>query len=539
MTELAALLLIGAVAHGLAKWLRLPVIPLLLGLGILWSMSGGMALLPATTDHAADIVTSVAELGLAFLVFTAGIELNPQRIRDQRRIVLWVGFGQFAAAGLLGWLAARWLGFSHLESAYLAFALSASSTLVVLRHLQRQRQMFEPFGRLVLGVLLLQDLLMILLIVTLAHGDESWSRMLGGVAAAGLLAIVSLLLQKVVFPRLIRRAQPDEEVMLLLVLALLFGFAGAAFNLDLPPVVGAFFAGFALSSFPVSGLVRGLLNSLDGFFQAIFFAALGVLVHPPDWNTFLVAAGLSVLVLIVTPLLVAVMCEWAGMTSRAALESGLLLAQASEFSLVIGLSGLYLGHIDDRLFSVIAMVTAITMGLTPFLATDTVIDRLLALHPLRRKIRPVDPPQGHVLILGFGSAGMWTMKPLQAAGYLVLVVDDDPAMIEQLRRAGIPCLRGDGADERVLDQAGAGRARLVIASMKRVEEAEKVLDHLRNVPVVARVFEVADAERIKARGGIPVLNSQASAEAFMAWFNGHDWSGDSSILPSEQTSAGA
>jgi CPA2 family monovalent cation:H+ antiporter-2 len=131
-------------------------------------------------------------------------------------------------------------------------------------------------------------------------------------------------------------------------------------------------------------------------------------------------------------------------------------------------------------------------------------------------------PSGHVLLLGFGSAGMWSIKPLRAQGEEVLVVDDDAVVCAELERRGIPVMRGDGSEKEVLEKAGAARAKLVIASMRRPGDALKVLEHVREVPVVARVFEEHEADLIRSAGGIPVLNSQAAAETFIEWFAAND-----------------
>jgi CPA2 family monovalent cation:H+ antiporter-2 len=126
--------------------------------------------------------------------------------------------------------------------------------------------------------------------------------------------------------------------------------------------------------------------------------------------------------------------------------------------------------------------------------------------------------RGHVLMLGFGAAGMWVLKPLRAAGHDVLVVDDDPVVTTQLGKSGVPCLRGDGSDERTLEMAGARDAKLIIVSMRRPEDAAMVLRHAPGVPVVTRVFEESDAEWLARLGGTPILNPLAAADAFMDWF---------------------
>jgi hypothetical protein len=162
------------------------------------------------------------------------------------------------------------------------------------------------------------------------------------------------------------------------------------------------------------------------------------------------------------------------------------------------------------------------MTLTPFIGRETVARRLLPLHPFRKKATMEKSPAGHVLVLGFGAAGMWTVKPLRAQGERLLVVDDDVVVCSELEHRGVAVMRGDGSDPDVLEKAGARKAKLIIASMRRAGDALKVLDHVRGVPVVARVFEQEDADIIRAAGGIPVLNSLAAAEVFDDWFIASD-----------------
>jgi len=521
MTELALLLLVAAIGYGISRWSGIPVIPLLLGLGMVLSFSGvvknpGMTIGAGIQD---DPLFFMLELGLTVLVFASGVELNPQRFRRQRRAVLWVGLLQFVVMGLSGYLGARLLGFAELHAVYLGFAVSASSTIVVLRQLQVSQQSFEPHGRMVIGVLLLQDGLTIAVLVALSHSGGGFGWLVSGYAWTLLMAVVAWFMQWRGARWLIERCGGDEESMLLTVLTFLFLFLGAAELAGLPVVIGAFLAGYAFSSFPVSGLVGSLLQSLTDFFRAIFFVALGALVTLPNLGSIGSAITLAFLVILITPPLVAAVAEWMGFTSRPAIESGLILAQTSEYSMILGLIGMRLGHLTGETFAVIVLMAVATMTCTPLLARDTTARWLMRWHPLGRRRRnlPRSECQNHVLILGFGASGMYVLKPLLAAGAHVLVVDEDPAVIIEMDRLGVPVLRGDGADEITLDRAGARSARLIIASMRRVSDAKKVLAYAPGRPVLVRVFEDQDADLIARHGGIPVSNAAAAEEAFMQW----------------------
>jgi len=529
MSLFAILLLTAAIGHGLARRTGLPAIPVLLLTGMGLAATGWLPEEAVVRDAAFSdsALLRALEFCLLFLVFASGVELAPKRFARHRSAVAWVATVQFLLAAAAGYGAALWLGFDQLVAFYIAAAMAASSTLVGLRQLRARRAMFEPFGRVVTGVLLVQDLLLITVIVITAKLGLGVASTALGIGYVILLAGFAFLCQQKLVPALLKRFRPDEEMLLLWIVALLFVFVWIATGLlGLPMITGAFFAGFIFSAFPLNGLVRGQLNTLSDFFLALFFVSLGVLVGVPDGNTLGQALQLSLVVIVVTPPVVAAVAEWRGLHTRPAIESGLLLAQTSEFSLILGLGGVMLGHLDADTFRVLALTTVITMTLTPFISTERMAHALLPWHPLRRRKPVAEDLSGHFLMLGFGSAGMWLVKPLRAAGHHVVVVDDDAIVCAELTRMGVAVIKGDGSDEHVLRRAGAGRARLIISSMRRPADALSVLDFVDDTPVMVRVFEDAEARLIEKRGGIPVMGSVAAANTFLEWFEKNDVLGE-------------
>jgi CPA2 family monovalent cation:H+ antiporter-2 len=535
MNFFALLLLAASCAYGLSRWLKLPSLPVLIASGMALNLSG---LLPAEIglgaagtggDDHANAAMRILEFGLLFLVFASGVELAPRRFSKHTGTVGWVAGIQFSVSALIGIATSRWIvGLPWLESCYLGFGLAASSTLVVLRQLRVRQAMFEPFGRVVTGVLLLQDVALIAVIVVFSRvAGENTPSGLGnislGLGETVLLGAAAWVAQRHIIPALIRRMKPDEESLLLWLVATLFCFLGIAHMLRLPPIAGAFAGGFVFSAFPLSGLVRGQISSLTDFFIALFFVALGALVGVPDAAHWWSAVQFSLIVIVFTPPLVTAIAEWRGMNTRASIESGLLLAQTSEFSLLLGLSGLAIGHVSVAGFEILALTTIITMTLTPFIGRENVARFLLPFHPLRRKTHAPGSPEGHILVLGFGQAGMWTVKPLRKTGEHILVVDDDAIVCRELARMGVDSIRGDAGDEPILERAGAAKAKLIICSMRRVSDAIKVLQSLKDVPVLVRVFEEDEARAVEKAGGIPIDTSAASAGTLMEWMeaNGH------------------
>ncbi len=510
MTGITVLLLAAAAGFGVSRGFGIPAIPVL--------VMGGVAT-TAVVSLPGDFLQDALLLGVTVLVFVAGIELNPGRVRGQKRAAVQVGLVQFFLLGAVGLAVALALGYSMETAAYLALALTASSTLVVVRVLQSRQQLFEPFGRLVTGVLLLQDLLVILAIPVI-------TRLADGAAAVGVgllstLALVALagMVHRWVAP-LVRRLEDDEEVLLLVVLAILFGFLGLAYLFELPLIAGAFLAGISLSSFPLSALVRGKLNSLSDFFNALFFTALGAFLPVPSGAGLLHGLLLAVIVVVATPPLVAIIAERSGFSARPALAAGLILSQTSEFSLVIGLQGVVLGQITQEVFGVIAVATVITMILTPFLATDRVTWALMRIHPFKRRgLDPVEErPSGHVLLLGCGRNGVALLELLVVTPNELMVVDDDPALVERIQEAHVPAVRGDVSDVELLRRVGADRAKVNVSTIRRKEDNAPLLAMAHGIPTFVRTFNVEDAEWVRDRGGRPVLFSDPVAGEFMEWY---------------------
>jgi Kef-type K+ transport system membrane component KefB len=510
MTVILIILTAAAVGMGIARWLNVPLVPLLVLSGI------GIASLNLADDP--QLFQDALVLGLTFLVFNFGTEINPDRVERHGRTSIFVGLAQFFSLGLIGMGVALLLGWDWLPALYMALALAASSTLVVIRVLSQRQQLFEPFGRLVVGVLLIQDLLIILLIAAVAHIEDGLSAAFVSVNGTLGLMVLAYVGLRWVTPWLLVTLDLDEEERLLVVLAILFLFIGASYLIGVPIVVGAFLAGISLSSFPVSGLFRGQLTSLSDFFLAVFFVALGTTLILPSTQELLLALTLIVLVLLVTPVLVSLIARQARLTSRASLEAGLLLAQTSEFSLIVGLVGVQQGHLDNGTLSVIAIVTVVTMILTPIIATDQNTIRLLHWFDRWRQPEVGSTAENHVVLIGCGGHGLDLLKWLLEHDQKVMVIDDDRGVVEQVEELGGTAVLGDATNPRILKAAGADKARIIVSTMRRLINNEKLLSHTGEVKTVFSVFEPDQAERLRAHGGIPILESHAAADELLHWF---------------------
>lgn len=510
MTGIAALLAAAAAAYAAARWLEAPALPFLLVAGVALS---------AAAPVPRGLLEDALVVGVSVLLFVAGLELEPSRVAARGRAAIRVGLVQAGALAALGFAACLPLGFSPVEAGYLALALTASSTLVGVRILKRRREMFEPYGRVVLGVLLLQDVLVLLAVPLVtglgAGGAGATLESLGAIAVLG----AGCAAMRTGAAPLLSRA--DDEMLVLGSLAVLFLFVMGAELLGVPLVVGAFLAGVALARFPVNRMVRSEVAPIGEFFTALFFTALGALVRTPSATELWHAGVLAALVVVVTPPLVAVVAERTGLSARSALEAGLLLSQTSELSLVIGLAGMLRGDLDPGVFTVIVLVTVATMLLTPVIAGDAVTEALLRLHPSQWRTPAGTAPAGHFVLLGAGSTGRALLDRLSSAGGDVVVVERDPSVVADLRSSGVRALCGEAGDPRILEAAGVGRARAVVSTVSRAADNGAVLSRAGpETDVVVRVFTEEDARWIRRRGGEPVLVGEAAAESLLGWFDG-------------------
>lgn len=514
MLEVMLILLVASIGLGASVHFRVPSIPLMIGGGIVLGLTGWMG--------DADELQNILMLGLAFLLFVVGAELDGDAVGDQKRTAIVFGLVQFALLGGMSFGTALWLGFGERAALYIGLAIASSSTLVVVTLLRRREQFFESFGRLALGVVLLQDLLVILLLPLLtADGAGDGAT---GVGATGVLLVGAWACSRWAAPAIMVRLQRDEEAMLLVMLATLFVFVGAAHLLGVPLMSGAFLAGIALSRFPVSGLVRGQIGSLADFFLALFFVSLGVLfgtiadeleAAEVIFNGVLLAA-----ILLLAPMLLIPLARRFGLTTRSSIEVTNLIAQSGELSLVVVLLGLERGHIDESVLGTIVLLTVITMVISPLLSSDRATWRIMHILPGARRGGVSVDHHDHLVFLGCGTSTRELIRVAAEAGEKVVAVDDDPTVIERLASIpGVEAIRGDGADPWLLRRLGIRNAKLVVSTMRRMRDHERVLRLSPDTRVIVRTFDRSAAEKLRELGAQVISEADEGQRVFMDWFD--------------------
>jgi Kef-type K+ transport system membrane component KefB len=492
-----------------------------LGLGMRTALpSSVLAILAGVLLQAAPVDLALVRDGLllaaTFLVFSVGVAIERAPLARYQAVAVGLALLTLLVNGAVGLLLWAALDVQAWTAIYLVVGLAGSSTLLVFELLRRRQRFFEPLGRLVSATALVQDVLVILALATLAalaQGTDSGPWVLGGVAG---LAAAAYLLARWIAPFVMMRLGLDEEERLLFILLVLFSFAAVARWSGAPLVTGAYFAGLAISRFPVGELARGYLTSFSDFFTTIFYVMLGLVVSLPSPADVVTEVVFVAALLLVRPFVLLPLVRRLGLTVRSSIEAVMLLAQAGELAVIVAIVGFELGHVGEGTLGVIAAVVVATTALSPWLSSDRTTWRLTHWYPFGGRAPHELEPSDHILLLGCGETGATLLEHLPPDSHVV-VIDDDPAVVQALQERQVLALRGDAAHRDVLAAAGAERARAIVSTMRRLEDNARLLENVHGPAVLVRVFSEAEADQIRRLGGHPVIEAEVAAEALLAW----------------------
>jgi CPA2 family monovalent cation:H+ antiporter-2 len=503
------LLLILVVALGCVVVLGRLRVPSLVALVLAGLLAGPGGLRIVTSGAEIEIF---AEAGVALLLFTVGLDFP---ITELRR-VLWPsllgGTLQMVATGALA------AGVAHLVGAPLRLAIfcgafvALSSTAVVLKTLGARNQIDAPHGRLTVGVLVLQDMaiVVLLLLVPILSGQTSAAvapmAFLRGLLALAAVAVASRLILPVLM-RVVVAAGRGEGFTLAIVLASL-GTAWVATRLGLSGPMGAFLAGLVLAGSPYGHQAHAEARPLREILGGLFFVSLGMLVDVRVWQRQAGVVLLLALALVVGKAIVASLALLAtGQSRRTAVASGLALAQVGEFSFVLGKAGLAQGLLPSSLWQAFLASSILTMALTPLLIAAG--DRLGVWLGRRRPkggdwaVLP-ETLEDHVVVLGFGLGGQLVARALRESGVRYVILELNGETVRRCRAAGEPILYGDATQTETLRALRVERARAVVGVLNDPLAAERIVRGVvalaPDVPVIVRTRYWLEARRLMGLG---------------------------------------
>lgn len=454
-----------------------------------------------------NAIKVITKAGIALLLFLVGLELSFEKIRDVGRVALVAGIGQVLFTALGGFILALFLNFSGMESLFIAVALTFSSTVVVVKLLDQKHDLTALYGRIAVGIFLVQDLVVIFILTILAglNPEESKSlpllaqSMLYAFFGMAMLLLLSLAASKYLLPRPFSWAARSTETLLLwsLTWCFLMVFLAELFGLSLE--IGAFLAGISLAQLPCSNELQRRVHPLMNFFIAVFFISLGAQMDLAAARTHLPSSVLfSIFVLIGNPLIFIMIIVKMGYSRRTSFLAGVTVAQISEFSFIFAALGLQAGLIDAGILSLITLVGLITMAVSSYmiLYNQELYQLMLRIGWLQLfNSNIVDERTGdnddtisdHVILVGMNTLGKTLAQTLFSRNEKLVLIDTDPAKLQ-----GLPGrkLIGDIDYLALLEEANFKRAKLVISTLQ-IADSNALLAFRcsqEDVPVVVHDF---------------------------------------------------
>lgn len=494
-----------------ARFLKQPLIVSYLLTGLLISVGLG-------NFFDFSILESFAHMGAVLLLFLVGLGLNPDLIREMSKTAFLTGLGQIIFTSALGYLIGIALGFNQIAAFYLAVAFAFSSTVVVVRLLHERKDEETLHGRLVVGLLLVQDLVAMIFLVFVSAFSKTSGEGIPSMISLSLfnlssIALFSFILGYYLIPKIDKIFAKNSEVLFIFSLTVCFAVVSAFYLLGFPVEIGALLAGVILASSPYQREIAARVKPLRDFFLVIFFVMLGFSMNLESVSMFWKEALVfSLFILIGNPLIVMVVSRLLGYSKKTGFFSGISIAQISEFSLVLLVFGASLGHIDESLVGFGTLISLITITVSSYMIFyaeklyDFLKDYLFIfdIKEGKEKDGKKKERKTEIVIFGFHRLGGGMLNYLKNKKSSILVVDYDPEVVEKLKRKKINTEFGDAGDLSFLETLPLSKSKLVISTIPEIEDNLTILKYLKKIKSKSAIIMVAeyyeDAKKLYREG---------------------------------------
>ena len=519
--DLAIVIVAGLVGGLIAQTLRQPLI---LGYILAGVIVGPHSIGRAVTNtHDIELL---AEIGVALLLFALGLEFSLKQLQPVRRIALIGTPIQMGLTILLGTALGHLFGWPWTMALWLGALIALSSTMVILKTLMTQGRMGTLSSRVMIGVLIAQDLIVVPLMILLPALSDPEAGLQALAVACG-KAVLFLGLMVLVGTRLLPRlmqviaVRQSRELFLLAITAIGLGVGYATYLFGLSFAFGAFVAGLVLSESDYAHQALSDIIPLRDVFGMLFFASVGMLIDP---RLLLATAGqvvvLLLAILIGKSLILAGLAYGFGYRNVVPLAVGLGLWQIGEFAFVLGRVGLASGALSAEAFALVLNAAVVSMVLTPAVSGLTTPiyawwRRRSGREPFQTINLPAAGLHDHVVIVGGGRVGRFTAQFLQRLALPAVLVELDYRRFDQARTAGIAAVFGDATQAVVLEAVQVSRARLVLVTVPIISVTEAIIEQVRAISprmrIVARAEGAEQLRHLQERGLAEVVQPELEA----------------------------
>jgi Kef-type K+ transport system membrane component KefB len=530
--QLAVILFTAFIVSYIVRSLNQPIIIGYIIAGII--VSPFLIKLGASTE----IVDIFSEFGISFLLFIVGLHLNPKVIKEIGISSLIIGLVQIATTFGITFVIARYLlEYSTNTALYAGIALAFSSTIVIMKLLSDKKQLDSLFGKISIGILIIQDLVavgVLMFIASVSNNGTINHETLGftGVLTGGLVILALFFVGYFVLPRMMKNIAKSQELLFLFsicwcfVLAALFTYIG--FSME----IGSLVAGVILSVSPYATEISSKIKPLRDFFLIIFFIILGLKVQITNIKSILINSIIfSGIALLAKPLIIMLTMKGFGFTKRTNFLTGTTLAQISEFSLIVLGIGVASGHVGGELLNTMILTMIITILLssymiiysTRFYSIMTPVLGFFQKKNAKKEIK-IDK-KFDTILFGYNRIGYSILKELKKQKKKYLIVDFNPETITSLRKFDIPALYGDVYDMELLDDLPLEKMKMAISTIPEVETNELLIETIRAVnkdaTIILRAHTLEDALRLYDAGANYVLTPHFLGGEYVAKMIAH------------------
>ncbi len=513
--QLGIVFIIAAVATYIIRLIRQPQILAYVLVGVfisLFSVYIGI-------EIDSSLIQSMSTIGIAFLLFIVGIEIDIKKLKNVALVSTLGGGIQIAILFGLGYLISLLLGFLGLEAAYIGLMLAFSSTMIVMKLLSDKRELNTLHGRIIVGILLLEDIVAIFALSILGS-INGVSLNLFGLAFVKFLSLfaIAFLCSKFLFPRIFKFAAKHQELLLISSLAVCFIFSLAFHYVGFSIAIGAFIAGVTLGNLDCNFEIIGKVKSLRDFFALLFFVSLGMGLSLTILKKLIWPLIIFVFfVILFKPFLTMLICSLFKYTKKPSFLTATSLAQMGEFSLIIATQGLLLNHISQDTFSLIVMIALISITTTSYLIKysdwfykimdkpmkifELFVDKGVEYSPTEAKPR--------IILCGHNRIGYSILNSLKKSKKSTLIIDYNPEIIDRLSKQGYHCIYGDVTDEEIVSKMNLKYITMLISTVPGLKDNLQLIKRVRKINTRAKIIvtasEIEDALKMYAAGADYVI----------------------------------
>lgn len=529
--QFAIILSISSLLGLIAQKFKLPLVVSYLLAGV------ALSLLSVFDTSGSLVLHILPEIGIAFVLFLIGMELDLREIKSLGLPIVISALGQITITTMAGFGIAHALGFGVKEGILLGLGLAFSSTVVVVKMLTEKQDLSSLHGKLAIGILLIEDMVVIGALMAISVGSSSFNfglqeslpmltLLLKGIG----LFVLTFILSKYLLQKLFDAVARSTELLFLTSITWCFVFTSLSVLSGFSIEIGAFLAGIALASSPYHLQIQGKIKPLRDFFIALFFIYLGSQI-----KVGYLLSGLPIILIfaffaiVFKPVVYMFILGLFGFKKHTIFQTGISLSQISEFSLIVLVVGANFVGVSGVTVSIMAAVAVISIIVSSILISHSrkIYKFILPIMPIfERKVKShfletelLGEMEDHVIIIGAHRVGGPLAEYLKREGVPFIIMDFNPHLVKKLKDEGMNVIYGDIGDPDVLDNLQIEKTKLIISTAPSLNDNEILLSECRrrktDATIIVRAEDRVHGEALKALGADYIISPERMTGSYL------------------------